>query len=460
MADLELDIKVGNLSEVANNLGKAFGNIKLPSFGGGKEGGKGTDALFDIGSKALLMLGGIGILLAAAKGVLQPILEQIGMIVQLVVLPLSMMLQTLLRPVLAFALRWLIKLMGAAPAGLTQTAPQTGGVSGYIGTNGQPGQPGPGGAAGQSSAGQNVINYIQQAYDSAGAVLAKLAGFFDFISGFQDKFVAGWNVMTSNLSGFFGSLILNIGTVWNQANIAWDWFNKFFKDLTTAGKGLDVLKDLGMVFSAAFKAVWSAAMLVLQTTLMLTLGPVGIWLWNTIVEPVATAAYNILVGMGSWIWTTVVLPVATTAFNILNGLGQWLYTTITGAIKTAADALTSIYDLGKGIYDALMGAVNAAVAAAGRMLAGAGGSALKAVGIHDAIIAPGGKVITTDPSDYLIATKTPGNLGGGSGSITFGDINIYNPNFTSSSDMNKTVAQFKRSIEMTLKRGGNYAATH
>ncbi len=48
-----------------------------------------------------------------------------------------------------------------------------------------------------------------------------------------------------------------------------------------------------------------------------------------------------------------------------------------------------------------------------------GGALGKIVGVKDAIITPGGDVIQTDPADYLIATKNPGALAGGSGA------NIY-----------------------------------
>ena len=37
--------------------------------------------------------------------------------------------------------------------------------------------------------------------------------------------------------------------------------------------------------------------------------------------------------------------------------------------------------------------------------------------VHDAVITPGGKVVTTDPKDYLIATKTPNQLVGGGASV-------------------------------------------
>ena len=40
--------------------------------------------------------------------------------------------------------------------------------------------------------------------------------------------------------------------------------------------------------------------------------------------------------------------------------------------------------------------------------------------VHDAVITPKGEVITTDPKDYLIATKTPKTLvGGGAPTINF-----------------------------------------
>lgn len=47
------------------------------------------------------------------------------------------------------------------------------------------------------------------------------------------------------------------------------------------------------------------------------------------------------------------------------------------------------------------------------------GSAHAIKKVNDAIITPGGKVIETDPNDYLIATKTPGDLGNGGG------LNLY-----------------------------------
>lgn len=50
--------------------------------------------------------------------------------------------------------------------------------------------------------------------------------------------------------------------------------------------------------------------------------------------------------------------------------------------------------------------------------------ALSVSSVNDAIIAPGGKIITTAPDDYLIATKTPGSLVGGGSPVV--NISIVN----------------------------------
>lgn len=49
----------------------------------------------------------------------------------------------------------------------------------------------------------------------------------------------------------------------------------------------------------------------------------------------------------------------------------------------------------------------------GSSISGAFNGLKNTLGVNDAIISPDGKIITTHPDDYLIATKTPGSLGGG-----------------------------------------------
>ena len=76
--------------------------------------------------------------------------------------------------------------------------------------------------------------------------------------------------------------------------------------------------------------------------------------------------------------------------------------------------------------------------------------------VTDAVITPGGKVIHTDPADYLFATKNPGNLARGGGGNTI-NINISSPSFRDDRDLDDLVDKIQRKLEMNLKRGGNYA---
>ena len=55
-------------------------------------------------------------------------------------------------------------------------------------------------------------------------------------------------------------------------------------------------------------------------------------------------------------------------------------------------------------------------------LLGIGGGTSKTV--NDAIITPNGDIIRTNPSDYLIATKDPGSLGGNGGRNATINVNI------------------------------------
>lgn len=79
-------------------------------------------------------------------------------------------------------------------------------------------------------------------------------------------------------------------------------------------------------------------------------------------------------------------------------------------------------------YNELKSAIQAAQNAKTSAALGVVGSF---VGVRDAIISPSGKIITTDPADYLIATKNPGSLvgaGNGGGNVV---VNINGGNYLS-----------------------------
>lgn len=126
----------------------------------------------------------------------------------------------------------------------------------------------------------------------------------------------------------------------------------------------------------------------------------------------------------------------------LKALGVVIGATLLGAIILLTDALTVVVNIFTDILtvgtkvatfftNVLVGALNlvktaveaistavSKVGSVGGAIGGVISTALTSIThVQDAIITPGGGVIQTDPADYLIATKTPGALTGGGGSI-------------------------------------------
>jgi len=73
--------------------------------------------------------------------------------------------------------------------------------------------------------------------------------------------------------------------------------------------------------------------------------------------------------------------------------------------------------------------------------------------ITDGVISPSGRVISTDPNDFLIATKNPRGLGGG-GTI---NLTINNPTISKESDIKALVKQIEQSLYKSQRRYNSYA---
>lgn len=68
--------------------------------------------------------------------------------------------------------------------------------------------------------------------------------------------------------------------------------------------------------------------------------------------------------------------------------------------------------------------------------------------VHDAVITPGGDVIQTDPADYIFATKTPQNLGGGGANI---NVSINGGVFTSQDSLRILADQIMKLVNNNIK---------
>lgn len=93
---------------------------------------------------------------------------------------------------------------------------------------------------------------------------------------------------------------------------------------------------------------------------------------------------------------------------------NWMAPFIKGVFSVISDLFNATFGPIEAAIKAVSGAVGGA-SGIGKAIGGVLGSVANVITAHDAVITPGGQVVQTDPSDYLIATKTPGSLGGGSG---------------------------------------------
>ena len=131
--------------------------------------------------------------------------------------------------------------------------------------------------------------------------------------------------------------------------------------------------------------------------------------WDKILIAI-TGPLGILVALIIKNWDTI----KETTFNVWNSIkdffvGVWdeiknIFTSAIDWITDKVNGLLNIIDKVKGAASSVGNAIGSGVSALGKTL-----------GVNDAIISPDGRIITTHPDDYLIATKNPGSLMGGSG---------------------------------------------
>ena len=240
----------------------------------------------------------------------------------------------------------------------------------------------------------------------------------------RDNFVSGLFVLGAILGGIIASLVgapalLTAGIVGLSAFIVSVIGKKVANALLKITKWLDntfntnLLKPLKRIFqgiSDTFNGLWNTILGILhldwqeiwegfkQTISGLNdiLGGIGDFMWETLVA-IFKISFVALELLGTWIYDSIV-KILGVSWDALVDLGTWIYDGLTDLLTTSFDALKGI---GTWIYEKIKGMFS---------LFG-GGSDTK---VNDAIITPNGDIIRTNPSDYLIATKNPSALGGGS----------------------------------------------
>jgi phage-related protein len=85
------------------------------------------------------------------------------------------------------------------------------------------------------------------------------------------------------------------------------------------------------------------------------------------------------------------------------------------AFDVVRDAVTWLIDKFTILIQKIRDVINTAKEIGGNVLGAIGGAIGKIFNVNDAVVAPGGNIISTHPDDYIIATKDPSSLGGAGG---------------------------------------------
>lgn len=396
---------------VGKGLEKSISRLGLADFkpvasgAGAAASGAGGDAA--AGSKAAiaggvaggLVAGGVVGLLAVIADALKdmPIITAIMKMFKLILMILLMPLIPVLKPVL-LALAWLAKQLAKIFVPNTEEKNDAAGIGGIVGA------------------------LLGSVLGPLGAVLGAALGaaIGALIAGPMNALMK-WLV---DVLYAFGALIVSAGT---QFFIA---VGKFIYDL-----GGLIVKTITWVWSEVQnfgQLIWDKIIMPAFSFLQ----NAGAWIWNMFIQP----AFNFLNNCGEWIWMQIIQP----AFDFLKNVGTWIWDNILKkpfdfVAEKLNDVVTAIKNVVNSIKNSISNAWNSLF----------GGSSM-----GDGVVS-NGRIITTDPNDFIIATKNPGALGvGSSGGVT---INIDRPSVRNDADIKELVKQISMELYRNQRRSNSYA---
>jgi hypothetical protein len=243
--------------------------------------------------------------------------------------------------------------------------------------------------------------------------IATIAGIVTIIS----AFIAGLGAIPALLIGLVAALLIYLAAAFGT------WLRSVFSPEKVWGlmvAGWKILKTVGQwLWDQIIKPAFDF------------LSQVGQWIWEQILKP----AFNYLLSAGEWIWSIVKAP-----FTYLSDMGQWIWSIIKAPFQWLVDKIKSMLSV------IGVGSNNNNTNSNSRS-----SNTKKNIGLGDGIITPNG-IISTHPDDYIIATKTPGSLGGG-GVV---NINIDKPTFSSETDMRKLVQMISAALQKENRRYSSY----
>lgn len=391
MAELSLNLMLGNLQQVKKKL-------EGVSVGGGAAAGPAKGEAKKSGANLAVMAAGIGALvgliggLAASMGSVQGLLQVLGGLLNSLVAPFVPILIGLLKPVLVVLqvlMRYMLKFF-MDPVGNLKKALEaiTGVVAKLLGLDPS-----------------ELNGYVTSFLAAIDNIVGVFTGVKDFLVGvFTGDFKKAWGglkAIWTNAIQYIGNMLsagiellaLPFKAIANQIDQVFgtDFLGQINLMIAILKEAISFLVSF---FTGDWKGAWES------------LKKIGGLLLDLLVK-IFQNTFQVLKTFGTWVWNGLVAAL-TAGFNILKNLGQWIMNKIKEKF-------------------------------------GFGGNT-KTTSVGDAVITPQGQVVKTDPNDYLIATKTPGNLGGG---------NVIN--ITVEGSMNEEVLeQMTSKLRMELTRMGDF----
>ena len=232
----------------------------------------------------------------------------------------------------------------------------------------------------------------------------------------------------------FGKLLLTIG--WNILKKAITALAKSFFELG--------VKIGNWIFQNIIQPVADFITNIIQDAFS-AIKDIGLWIWNQIIKPafeffkqIGMNIWNmfkdglmLILQFGQWIWDKIIKP----GLDFISNVGEMIWNFI-------KDGLNFISDLGRMIWNFIKDSL-------GGIFGGGRGNDTQRV--EDAIITPGGRVITTNPRDYLIATQNPQNLNTG-GSFNYSPTIQINGNINNEMDVRNIAMQIAEISKNELSR--------
>lgn len=276
-------------------------------------------------------------------------------------------------------------------------------------------------------------------YIIGGAIIGGLvAGILWIIKHWEDiktKAVEIWGAIASFLSETWNSIKGGVVSKWNEIK---DYIVNTWQGLSDSTKGwlllLGTIVTGGLLFvvlkviehwdqiKQKTQEAWGAVVEFLRqhwdTILAVVLGPLGLLIAHIIKN------WDTIKTKTSEVWNAI-KDATTQAWDSVKDYFVGIWDDIKGVFNSAIDSIMKKLDPLINAIDRIKSGASSIGNSVGKSLNSLGSSLNKGIGVNDAIISPDGRIITTHPDDYLIATKNPAELVGAGGTGNSGGATIH-----------------------------------